>query len=159
VAVAVIVLGAVLSGYGASLNDDIAALDGQLDASEAGRNKEQEQILLDLDKQTAAIRPLYVSKPYWSRALDALEKLTQSGITFTQLSTTLDKGLITFRASATSWSAVARQIAAFAGGTGISDIRVNSVESKAQGIEFGGELTISTKELLQVSPTPKPTSP
>ncbi len=161
--VAVIIIGAILGGYAANLNDQIAALDGKLDQSERSRDTAVEQTLLDAQRQAKLMRSLLISKVYWSQALDQMDRMMQSSVTLTRLEGSAVKGAIDFSASAPDYASVAKQLAAFAAGNGVSDLVVNAVTADPNGlIDFDGTLTIDTATLLNkkisASSEPSPTS-
>lgn len=146
----VLIVGAIFGSYTANLKDEIATLDGKLDASEQSRNKDQERILIDAQKQSRLMQQLLSSKLYWSQALASMEQMLQSSVELTRLDASSEKGTIGFNAVTDSYASVARQLRAFADGTGINDITVNTVTANAQGrVEFDGELKIDTTKLLQ----------
>lgn len=149
IGIAVIIIGAILGGYRASLKDRIAKIDGQIQATEDARNKDHEKILLDVAKQSSVMRSLMDGKIYWSQALGAMEKMMQTGVQLTSMDADTSKGTITFRAAAPTYAAVARQLAAFVAGTGVSDISVSSVENTQDGsVDFSGVLLIDTEVML-----------
>lgn len=160
-AIVVIVLYAILSGYTASLNDQVASLDGQLDQSEKSRDKQVEQLLMDAQKQSSVMRSLLSGKIYWSQALSTMEQMTQSSVTFTRLVGSVTDGTIKFSATAPDYATVARQIAAFSSGPGIRDVSIDSVKTDvATGdVVFDGALLIDTramlnKQVVKTTPTP-----
>ncbi len=154
--IGVVVATAILSSYKTNLLGQIGKLDGQLQATEDSRNKEHEQVLLAAAKQSALMRTLLTGKLYWSQALGFMEQMTQSAVTFSQISADVQKGSITIVGTADSYATVARQIAAFVNGTGIRDVSVKSVKASPGGVEFIAELTIDTKTLLTKSLTKTP---
>ena len=162
IGIGVIIIGAILGGYAANLNDKIATLDGQLDQNERSRDRTNEQTLLDAQRQAKLMRSLLNSKVYWSQALNQMDRMMQSSVTLTRLEGSATKGVIDFSATAPDYASVARQLAAFTAGTGISDIMVNSVKTDPSGlVEFDGKLTIDTAALLnkkqaKTTPTPIP---
>ncbi|MCC6934413.1 MAG: hypothetical protein IT406_01825 [Candidatus Yanofskybacteria bacterium] len=157
--IAIIIIGATLGGYKASLRQQIASLDGQLDASEQQRNKTQEQELIAASKQSRVMRQLLAGKWYWSQALERMEQMTQASVALTQLGASATKGTITFRGTADGYAAVARQLAAFVAATGVKDVSLRSVKTNPQGvIEFDGELSIDTRTLVG-KPSPSPSTP
>ncbi len=149
IGIVVIVVGAILGSYKANLNDQIATLDGQLKASEDSRNKDQEKELANLAKQSGIMKSMLSSKLYWTQAFGYLEKMIQPEVHMTTLEADVAKGTITFQATTSTYSSVARQIAAFTSGTGVADVAVDSVKTTAKGdVEFIGHLTIDPKTLL-----------
>lgn len=147
IGVFVLVVFAILNQYGANLTGQIAKLDGQLDQTEAQRNKTQEQTLLDAQQQSRTMKTVLSSKAYWTQALTAMEQMMQSSVTLTTLDASATKGTIGFSATADTYTSVAKQLAAFAAGTGINDVSVSSVKSSQGRIEFQGVLTIDPKLL------------
>lgn len=153
----VIVVGAILSSYTANLQARIDELDGQLQANEDSRNKEQEKVLLDAQKQSRSMRALLASKIYWSQALDRMEQMARTSVALTNLNASVAKGTIAFRARADSYASVARQVKAFTEGTGVKDVTVQNIKTTPQGsIEFDGELSIDVPAMLRKTPQPAP---
>lgn len=148
IALFVIIAGAVLSSYAASVREEIAVLDGQLDQLEKTRNKDQETVLIDAARQSRVMQTLLSGKIYWTQALTQMERVAQASVRLTSLQGSVAKGTILFHGIADSYAAVARQVAGFVAATGIDDVVVNSVRSTSQGIEFDGELHMNAKELL-----------
>lgn len=145
----VIAASAILGGYKASLNDEIAALDGKLEATEKARDKEKEETLKDAQQQMRTTKGLLATKRYWSQALSLLEQLAQASVALTTLNAEATDGNITFTSSAPTYDAVARQLAAYVSGTGITDVLLSDITQGAAGLEFSGELRIDTKEVLR----------
>lgn len=164
VGVGVLILASIFGSYAASLRDDIAKLDGQLETLEKSRNKEQEQALIAASKQSKVLRSLVNEKTYWSQALAAIERMTQSSVSFKNIQATAKDGLLKFSGTGLGYSTVAKQLQAFVDGTGIKDATMSNVKALPDGtIEFTGELTIDVAALLRKaqesrapSPTPTP---
>jgi len=149
IGVAVLVAYGVLSQYAANLTGQIATLDGQLDQTEASRDKTAEQALLDAQQQSRTMKSLFGAKVYWTQALSQMEKMMQSSVTLTQLNANAAKGTIDFSATADSYAAVAHQIASFAAGENVKDVTVGNVKTVPQGgVQFQGTLTIDPKLLI-----------
>jgi hypothetical protein len=144
-----LVLSAILGGYKANLNDQIAALDGKMSVQENARNKTQEQELVNASKQSNVMKGLLAGKLYWSQALDRMQQMMQTSVTMTDFDAQAAKGTITFRATADSFASVARQLAAFVAATGVNDITINSIKSVSAGVEFDGILLIDTNAMLK----------
>jgi hypothetical protein len=154
--IGIVVIGATLGSYGASIVATLNTQIGQFKTLEATRNKDQEQRLIAVSRQSKVMRQLLSSKVYWSQALAAMERMTQSNVKFDQLGASLDKSAIAFHGTADTYATVARQIAAFVDGTGITDVSITSVRSTSDGgVEFDGKLLIDTTKLLtKATPTP-----
>ena len=80
IGLAVVIIGAIFSSYKANLNEQIDKLDGQLQANESSRNKDQEKTLIGRGTSGQVMRTLLGSKVYWSQALGYMEQMMQSGI-------------------------------------------------------------------------------
>ena len=92
---------------------------------------------------------MLASKIYWTQALGYLEKMIQPEVQMKTMEADVAKGTITFQATTSTYASVARQIAAFTGGTGVADVSVDSVKATPRGdVEFTGHLTIDQKALL-----------
>jgi hypothetical protein len=153
VGVIVIVASAIFSSYAANLQARIDELDGQLQANENSRDKAQEKVLLDAQKQSRSMRALLSSKLYWSQALDRMEQMARSSVALTSLNASAAKGTIAFRARADSYASVARQIKAFTEGTGVKDVTVQNIKTTPEGsVEFDGTLTIDVASMLRKTP-------
>lgn len=151
----IIVISAVLAGYKANLRDQIDTIDGKMSVSESGRNKKQEQDLIDASKQSSIMKNLLAKKLYWSQALVSMQQMMQSSVTLTELQATAAKGTIAFRATADSYASVAKQLAAFVAATGVDDISLQTVKATTGGtVEFDGNLIINTKTMLTKQPSP-----
>lgn len=145
----VIIVGAIVGGYQANLEDRIATLDGQLQITEDTRDKDKEKALLDVERQSRIMRELLASKLYWTQAFSAVEGMMQAGVRLTSLEGSAADALISFQATANTYADVARQIKAFSDGTGVTDLTVSKITTSQQGgAEFSGELRIDTSELL-----------
>lgn len=155
IGVAVLVVSAIFSSYATNLESRIDELDGQLQATEDARNKEQEKALLDAQKQSRTMRTLLAGKIYWTQALRNMEQMMQSSVSLVSMEASATKGVIAFRATADSYASVAKQLKAFVQGTGVTDISVKSVQTNTDGtVDFDGELIIDTKAMLN-KPIPR----
>jgi len=149
IGIAIIIIGAILGSYKANLKDSIASLDGQLQATEDSRDKDQETTLLNVAKQSKITKSLLANKLYWSQALGYVEQMTQSQVRLISMDADASKGTIGFHATADTYASVARQLAAFVAGTGVDDMAINSMQTTPQGVvEFSGTLQINTKTML-----------
>lgn len=149
IGILILVASAILGGYKRSLRDQITEKVALITVGDKARNLEQEKALITASKQSKVMKQLLESKLYWSQALARLEQMTQSSIKFMSLNAKVEKGTIEFKASADSYTSIAKQLAAFAAAAGVKDFSIGKIESTSQGvIEFSGDLTIDTKEFL-----------
>ncbi len=145
----VLVAWAIMSQYATNLKDQIATLDGQLDQTEAARNKDNEQTLLNAQQQSRTMKSLLGSKAYWTQAFAQMERMMQVSVTLTQLTANAAKGTIDFGATADSYATVAHQLASFAAGDNIKDVSITSIKAMPTGgVQFQGTLTFDPKLLI-----------
>jgi hypothetical protein len=148
--VAVSVAGAVCKSYGASIEDDIARLDGKLEETEQHRNKENEATLLAVAQQSKLFDILLTDKFYWTQALSTIEKFTQSSVRIKQLEASATKETVSFTAVTDNLASVARQLASFEAAKGTTDVVISSIKSTPEGtIEFSGEIHIDVNNFLR----------
>jgi Tfp pilus assembly protein PilN len=151
----IILVSAILSSYGANLQDRADALDGQLRQNEQQRDRDLERSLLDVKDQLQVVGGLLEAKRYWSQALDRMESMLRSSVRLDRMEANAADSTITFHATADSYTTVARQLKAFIDGDGVADISVNSVKTTANGVEFDGVLTLDANSVL-IKSTPAP---
>lgn len=158
IGVGVFVFWAILGSYGRSLNDQINTLDGQLSAQEKSRDRATEQLLLNAQQQSQIMGGLLKSKIYWSQALTAMESMAQSSITLDTIDGSTTTGTIKIAGNARDYATVARQIQAYAQGSGITDVDISNVKAnESGGVDFSGTLTIDPRMLQYgATITPKP---
>lgn len=144
------IAGAILQSYGASVQDDIARLDGKLEATEVSRNRKQEAELLDANKQSKLFNSLLTSKLYWTQALETIEEFTQSAVQIKQIEASATKANITFFAVTNSINTVSRQLASFQAAKGTKDVLIKSLKLTPEGtVEFSGEIQIDVNNFLR----------
>jgi hypothetical protein len=148
--VAMGITGAVLRSYSASVEDDIARLDGQLENTEQSRDRKQEAELLEVNKQSKLFNSLLTSKLYWTQALGTIEQFTQPSVRIKQLEASATKATIVFFAITDSLTSVSRQLASFQAATGTKDVLIKSIKATPEGtIEFAGEIQIDVNNFLR----------
>jgi|GEM_PF-1954791 len=158
IALFVLVASATLATFKANLREKIDTIRAQIVIQDNARNRDQEKTLIDAAKQSQILSELVNSKLYWSQALSYIEQMNQSNVKYITFLGQVAKGTISFKAKADSYATVARQLAAYAKGTGISDFSISKIETTSKGIvEFSGDLTIDLKILLmKAAETPIP---
>jgi hypothetical protein len=155
----VLVLNIIMSAYATNLNEQIAAANGQLRTQEDRRDKDAEEQLKSAQKQSKLMNQLLRNHVYWSEAFDLIEGLMQSNILLTNLSAQVADGTIAFSARGPNYAAVARQVASFNVGDGITDVELGQVKAIPEGgVEFGGDITINVNEVVKRSAVPAASS-
>ena len=151
---AILVLTLILTGglyfYKSSLEDSKTGLDAQIINLEKDRDKKVEANLLTLSKQLSLISTLLDSHIVWSKALSKVEGLLQPQVQFLSFSAAVSDNRFEFKALATNYTVVARQIAAFVSDDSIKDVALNNVHVLTTGkLEFSIKLEFDKTKFLK----------
>ena len=152
--ITVLILMLVLSGglyfYKNSLEDTKTGLDAQIVSLEKDRDKKVETNLLTLSKQLLLMSTLLDSHIVWSKALSKVENLLQPQVQFLSFSAAVSDNRFEFKALATNYTVVARQIAAFVSDDSIKDITLTNVHVLTTGkLEFSIKLEFDKTKFLK----------
>ena len=152
--IAVLVLMLVLVGglyfYKITLEDRKTGLDTQIVNLEKERDKKVEANLLTLSKQLSLISTLLDSHIVWSKALSKVEGLLQPQVQFLSFSAAVSDNRFEFKALATNYTVVARQIATFVSDDSIKDISLTNVHVLTTGkLEFTIKLEFDKTKFLK----------
>lgn len=159
IGIIVLVLNIIMSAYATSLNEQLAATHGQLRLQEDSRDKDAEDQLQAVQRQSLLMTQLLRNHLYWSQALDRIEDLMQSNVVLTVLDATFTGGEIQFQARGTNYAAVARQLASLNTGAGINEVELTNVEAKPEGgVEFIGTITIDVSDVIRRQAVPAVTN-
>ena len=139
--IAILVLMLILIGglyfYKISLENSKIELDVQIADLEKDRDKKVETNLIVLNKQLALISTLLDSHVIWSKALNKIENLLQPQVQFLSFSATVLDNKFEFKALATNYTVVAKQIASFVSDDSIKDVALTDVHVLTSGkLEF-----------------------
>ncbi len=151
---AVLILMLVLTGglyfYRSNLEDTKTGLDAQIVNLEKERDKKVETNLLTLSKQLTLISTLLDSHIVWSKALSKVENLLQPQVQFLSFSAAVIDNRFEFKALATNYTVVARQIAAFVSDDSIKDVALTNVHVLTTGkLEFGIKLEFDKTKFIK----------
>jgi Tfp pilus assembly protein PilN len=125
-------------------------LDSQIIKLEKDRDKKVESNLLTLSKQLSLISTLLDSHVAWSKALGKVESLLQPQVQFETFSAAVSDNRFEFKALATNYTVVARQIAAFVSDDSIKDIALNNVHVLTSGkLEFSVKLQFDKTKFIK----------
>src|SRR3989338_1887467 len=117
---------------------------------EEQRDKNAEGNLLTLSKQLSLISNLLDSHIVWSKALGKVEGLLQPQVQFLSFSAAISDNRFEFKALATNYTVVARQIAAFVSDDSIKDIELTNVHVLTSGkLEFSIKLEFDKTKFLK----------
>lgn len=135
--------------YLSSQQTQLTQLDNDLVALEKKRDKSFEKELLDLNRRLSLASTLIKDHFVWTRVLDKLESLTPEAVEISFLSTNASDNHIDLKATAPSFSVIARQIAALAGNEAFSDVALNKVSSLPSGfLEYDLRVIFYRSKLL-----------
>ncbi len=136
--------------YKSTLEQRVADLDAKIVSIEGERDKNSETNLLILDKQLSLISTLLDSHVVWSKALGKIEGLLQPQVQFLSFSAAVAEDKFEFKALATNYTVVARQIAAFVSDDSIKDISLTNVHVLTNGkLEFSIKLEFDKTKFLK----------
>lgn len=145
---------AVLAGglyfYENSLENKLVSLDSEITALEQQRDRKSEQNILVFNKQLSTLSDLLNNHTHWTTGLSKIEELTQGQIQFDSLIATTADNKVDFKATAPSYTAIARQIAAFLSDESITDINLNKVNTLTSGqLEFAMQIIFDKSKFLK----------
>ena len=150
----VLVLMLVLIGglyfYKNNLENRMVELDVEIGNLEKSRDKKVETNLLTLDKQLSLISTLLDSHVVWSKALSKVEGLLQPQVQFLSFSAAVSDNRFEFKALATNYTVVAKQIAAFVSDDSIKDIILTDVHVLTTGnLEFSIKIEFDKNKFIK----------
>lgn len=152
--ITILVLMLVLVGglyfYKISLENKKTELDAKIASLEKDRDKKVETNLVILNKQLSLISSLLDSHVIWSKALNKIENLLQPQVQFLSFSATVSDNKFEFKALATNYTVVAKQIAAFVSDDSIKDVTLNNVHVLTSGkLEFNLKLEFDKTKFIK----------
>lgn len=152
--VAVLVLMLILTGglyyYKSTQETKKTSLDAEIISLEKNRDKKVEANLLTLSKQLSLISTLIDSHVVWSKALNKVEGLLQPQVQFETFSAAVLDNRFEFKALATNYTVVARQIAAFVSDDSIKDIALTNVHVLTSGkLEFSIKIEFDKTKFIK----------
>lgn len=138
-----------LLGYKNSLLSAVTSIDSQLAELEKSRDKKLEFRLLDLQKQLLVINPIIDSHVFWSEALGKIQSVIQPQVQVQLLNSDMNSKKVVIKGLASSYTTVARQIAAFYTMEAVTDITLNKIQAQPTGkVEFTMEVKFDVNKFL-----------
>ena len=136
--------------YKNNLENKKAELDAKIISLEKDRDKKAEANLLTLSKQLTLISTLLDSHVVWSKAFSKVEGLLQPQVQFLSFSAAVSDNRFEFKALATNYTVVARQIAAFVSDDSIKDIALTNVHVLTSGkLEFSIKIEFDKTKFIK----------
>lgn len=141
--------------YKQSYKSKIEKIDQDLTTLEASRDKNLEKKIRTLDSQMSVVRTVLDDHFLWTQAFGKIENKTRLESEFVTLSANIQDEKINIKAKTSTYTAVAKQIAAFLSEESIKDISLNKVNtSPAGGIEFSLTVLFDSSKFLKQKSTP-----
>jgi hypothetical protein len=138
--------------YKNSATKNLNNIDQELVANEEARSKTDEDMLLRLKNSLAIIGPLLKNHVLWSDALAHMQSLINPQVQFDSLMVDSAKEEYTFKAFASSYSTVAKQISAFYADDAIKDLSVGKITGQPDGkVDFTIQLSLDSEKLYKNS--------
>lgn len=136
--------------YKGYIKDDLDGINDQLVTLERSRDKNYEDRLINLKKNLAVVMPLLKNHIFWSSGLVKIQNLIVPQVQFDSLSVSLEKKEYSFKAFASSYADVAKQIAAFNADSNVTDLTIGRITSNSNGrVDFSIVLKLNTDTLLK----------
>lgn len=154
--VLVLVVFFLLNLYFSYLQNQLTDLNGELTGLEQKRDKKFEQDLLTLEKRLQVAGKLIDNHLIWSRGLRKIEALTPPGVLFSFLSAVAQDHQLDIKATAVSYTIIARHIASLSGDETITDVILNKVTSLPTGfLEYDLRVIFDQNKLILNPPSEK----
>ncbi|OGN27395.1 MAG: hypothetical protein A2941_00935 [Candidatus Yanofskybacteria bacterium RIFCSPLOWO2_01_FULL_49_17] len=138
-----------LAWYSGSTDAKIADADNQLAGIEQQRDKKSEAGLLTLSKQMAITGQIIQNHIFWSTAFSKLEAGLAGSVQFKSFSAQASDNTLHIRALADTYATIARQLAAFTGTDGVTDVNLDGVTTLTSGkLDFNTKLVFDRTKFL-----------
>lgn len=152
---AVLILIGVLWGaatfYLSRLETKVVGLDNELVTLENKRDKKFEKEALVWDKRLSIAGGLIRNHVIWSQALHKIEALTPPAVQFSNFHVVLQDNTIDLKATAPSYTAIAKAVAALAEDAVFTDVALSKVSSLPSGfLEYSLKITFNRNKFLLV---------
>ena len=138
-----------VSFYLANLKSQVANLDNELVTLENKRDKKFEKEALVWDKRLSLAGSLIKNHIVWSRAMQKIESLTPSMVQFSNYHSIFQDDMIEIKATAPSYTVIAKSIAALSADPNFIDTSLNKITSLPSGfLEYDIRVKFSRSKLL-----------
>jgi len=131
---AVIVSMFALGRYQTNLEDQLTQVNDQISIVEKSRKKSEEVGLKVLQQRLSLISELIDSHTYWTKGLTSIAGLMQNDVRLESFSGDANLGSIGIAVQASSYAALARQVASFLTESAISDLSFGKTNTTSEGL-------------------------
>ncbi len=138
--------------YGKSIDKKIESADKQLAeiATQASAKKDSMEALNIISKQMAITEQIINNHTFWSIAFSKIEDRLAGAVQFKSLSAQAADATLNIRASTDTYATIARQLAAFTGTDGVTDVSLDGVNTLTTGkLDFNTKLTFNKEKFLK----------
>lgn len=148
--VLVLAIYGIMAWYSGSLDTKIADADSQLAGIDKQRDKTSENNLLTLSKQMAITGQIIQNHTFWSTAFNKLEAGLAGSVQFKSFSAIASDNTLHIRAVTDTYATIARQLAAFDGTDGVTDVNLDGVSTLTSGkLDFNVKLVFDKTKFLK----------
>lgn len=147
-----LLLGGGLLFYKKNLTNDVNLIKGDINAIDAKRDGEKENLIINFNEKISILKKLVVNHFYWSQFYSKLEKLTVPNVYFSDIKINYaeEKINITLSANASNYLGVARQMLSFQEEPLIEKVEIKGISlSEEAGVKFNFSIVFSKKILLK----------
>ena len=132
-----------------SLVQSISVIDQEILDVERSRDKEAEQRVLNLVAQLQVVNPILAAHVFWSDAFTKIQSITQGEFQFQSINADMGSSKIVIKASASSYTTVAKQVASFYSLDSIKDVIISKIQLQSTGrLEVTMEVKFDTNKFL-----------
>lgn len=139
----------VLGRYQASLKDKITQINNQIVTLDQARDKKSEQDLRNIKYRIDTVEQLLSDHIYWTQAFSVMVNLLQGNVRFKVFSGNTNTDTISILLQATSYTALAKQLASFLTEESIADFSLGKVSPTGGFLEASIEINFDKIRLLQ----------
>ena len=132
--------------YLSQIHNQIIGINNQIKAEAAKVSTDDENTVANLSDSLLAFSSLVTNHGYFSEILNILASLTYSKVDFIRFDADKDKGIITLKGYALSYTALAKQIVALRDYKDIKSVDVKGINFTDLGLTF--ELTLGVSPQL-----------
>lgn len=144
----------IVSFYLSSLKDRVAELDNELVTLEGKRDKKFEKEALVWNRRLSLAGGLIKNHIIWSQAMHRVEAVTPSSVEFSNFHAVLQDNMVEVKATAPSYTVIARSIAALSANPVFTDVVLNKISGLPSGfLEYDLRVTFDRNKLLINAPS------
>lgn len=135
--------------YFNSLSGQLANLDSTLSTLETGRDRKSEKDILTWEKRLALAGKVVGNHLVWSEALSKIQAAAPPAVQFSTFSANAKSAYVDIKATAPSYTVVAKHIASFMAEPVFTEVDINKISGLPSGLlEYDLRVTFDRNKLL-----------